>query len=224
MSIALAGPAVSIASTVFSYFSPSKSPFYGVIAFGTISIMLSCHRLDNFLWWAVSVPIWLVLTTAWLLSLRDKPIFESGQYEEQLRFARSFSISSALLAIVFTAETVKVELPAFWGSYVACFSQVLVFLLYAWARSTSEEPGEGFNYVQFALITTTFLVGASYGLIEYVKSLPSDSGKGSLEIALQYLYSALGLYLLWAACIVRWARHLVTLIHVEIPGPSVKIP
>jgi len=165
--------------------------------------------------------IWLVLAVAWLLSFQDKPRFEAGQHEEQLRFARSFSISSALLAMVLTAREVDQNLPAFWANYVACFLQVLIFLLYAWARSATEESGAAMNFVQFALITATFLVGASFGLTEYVQKLPKHGPDSkSSTVAFQYLYSAIGLYVLWAACIVRWAKHLMTLIRVEIPQPA----
>ena len=61
MSIALADPAISISNTILSYFNPSKSPFYGVIAFGTTALILSCREIKSTLWWAVAVPIWLVL-------------------------------------------------------------------------------------------------------------------------------------------------------------------
>ncbi|WP_426343086.1 hypothetical protein ACN9MU_16560 [Pseudoduganella sp. R-32] len=221
MSLAFAGPAASFANTVFSYFSPSKSPFYGVIAFGTAGLMLSCEEIDKALWWPISIPILGVLAVAYLLSLRDRPIFEESQHEDQLRFARSFSISSALLAMVLTARSVDKELTAFWGNYVACFTQILVFLLYAWARSATEESRTFINFVQFALITTTFLVGASFGLTEYVVHLPKpDQENKSSVVAFQYLYSAIGLYCLWGACIVRWLKHLVSLIHVEIPQPT----
>ncbi len=221
MSMAIAGPAASIANTIFSYFSPSKSPFYAVIAFGTVALLLSCEKIDSALWLPVAIPIWLVLAVAWLLSFQDRPSFEAGQHEEQLRFARSFSISSALLAIVLTARAVDQDLPSFWGNYVACFLQVLIFLLYAWARSATEESAAAMNFVQFALITTTFLVGASFGLTEYVQHLPKpDRDANSSIVAFQYLCSAISLYALWAACIVRWSKHLATLIRVEIPQPA----
>jgi hypothetical protein len=216
--MAIAGPAASIANTIFSYFSPSKSPFYAVIAFGTVALLLASEQIESTLWWPVSIPIWLVLAVAWRLSFQDRPLFETGQHEEQLRFARSFSISSALLAIVLTGRTVDQYLPAFWGSYLACFLQVLIFLLYAWARSDTDEPGEGTNFVQFALITTTFLVGASFGLTKYVENLPAPGQDGTpTTVALQYLYTAIGLYVLWAACIFRWFKHLRTLITVDRP-------
>jgi hypothetical protein len=218
MSMAFAGPTVSVATTIFSYFRPSKSPFYGVIAFGTAALILSCERIDGPLWWAVSTPIWCVLALALLLSFQNKPLFDEGQYEEQLRFARSFGISSALLSMVLTARAVQPNLPAFWGSYLACLLQVVVFLLYTWARSATEEHRETLNFVQFSLITMTLLVGASYALTEYVENLPKPGkDNANVEIAYRYLASAVGLYLLWASCVVRWIMHLGSLIKVEIP-------
>jgi hypothetical protein len=219
MSFAFAGPTVSVASTIFSYFSPSKSPFYGVIAFGTVALILSCERIEPALWWAIAVPVWAVLAFALRLSLQHRASFEEGQYAEQLRFARSFGISSGLLALVLTARVVDQDLPAFWGNYAVCLVQVVVFLLYTWARSLTEESADALNFVQFALITITLLVGASYGLAQYVEHLPPP-GKtgGDAEVAFRYLWSAIGLYLLWASCIVRWTRHLSSLIKVEIPS------
>lgn len=218
MSMAFVGPAASITNTIFSYFSPSKSPFYAVIVFGTVALILSCENIDSTLWWSVALPVWLVLAVAWRLSFQDRPVFETGQHEEQLRFARSFSISSALLALVLTARTVDQYLPAFWGNYLACFVQAFIFLLYAWARSATEESGVATNFVQFALITTTFLVGAAFGLTKYVENLPHPGQEDVVSaVAFQYLYSAMALYVLWVACIFRWLKHLMTLIRVEIP-------
>ncbi|ACT50719.1 hypothetical protein [Methylovorus glucosotrophus] len=219
MCLTTVGPAASVANTVFSHFNPSKSPFYGVVAFGTVALILSCEGINSQFWWAISLPVWGVLALALMLSLKDRSVFESGQHEEQLRFARSFSISGALLALVLTAREVNQEAAAFWSNYVVCFSQVVIFLVYTWARSRSEEAATSFNFVQFALITTTFLVGASYGLAQYVQHLPNPDEGGShvSHEYLRYLCAATGLYILWVACIVRWAKHLISLITINIP-------
>jgi hypothetical protein len=217
MSIALAGPAISISNTILSYFNPSKSPFYGVIAFGTTSLIMSCQEIESSLWWAVAIPIWLVLAIAFLLSLNDRHVFEPGQHEDQLRFARSFCISSALLAVVLTARQVDQNLSMFWTSYAFCFVQVLVFLLYAWARSRTEEP-VAMNFVQFALITCSLLIGASYALGSYAIAMEeTDADAAVAGNALEFLYAATGLYALWSLCIIRWIRHLLTLIVIQIP-------
>lgn len=87
MSFAFAGSATSFATTILSYFSPSKSPFYSVIAFGTISIILSCTQIRTDYWYWISIPIFAVLTLCTILSLTDRTVFENEQGEDQLRFA-----------------------------------------------------------------------------------------------------------------------------------------
>lgn len=211
MSLALAGPATSFASTIFSYFNPARSPFYGVIAFGTSALILSAERIERMPWLLVAVPVYLVLFLSLALSLKYRPSFEKGQGEDQLTFARSFAISSALIAFVMTARSSDGNDLAFWTNFVVCLSQIVVFLAYAWARSQSTEEQAQFNFVQFALISITFLVGASYSNISYA-DLGENPG------ARRYLVVAAGLYFLWFISLLRWIKHLATLIRVEIPA------
>lgn len=223
--MSVVGSSVSIASTIFTYFSPSKSPFYAVIAFGAAALVLSCQKIGHEYWWWIAIPIYVVLILAFVLSRSDRPTFEKGQHEEQLRFARSFGISSALLALVLTARAVDKDAMSFWLNYGTCLAQTALFLVYAWTRSLTEEDGEGTNFVQFALITTTFLVGASYSISEYVGAIPKAETNTTQPVkigdtAIQYLIVALGLYLLWLASMILWARHLASLIRVEIPHPE----
>lgn len=222
--MSIVGSSVSIASTIFSYFSPSKSPFYGVIAFGAMALILSCQEISPDHWWWVAAPIYVVLIIAFLMSLTDKPAFEKGQHEEQLRFARSFGISSALLALVLTARSVGNDNMSFWLNYTTCLAQTALFLLYAWARSLTEEDGEGTNFVQFALITITFLVGASYSIAKYAAILETVSDDpqniGLKDTVFQYRAVALGFYFLWFCSMALWAKHLASLIRVEIPKPN----
>jgi hypothetical protein len=214
MSLAFAGPATSFATTILSYFSPAKSPFYSVIAFGTVALILTCEKIETVSWIWVSVPIFSVLALSAVLSFANRSNFEEGQGEEQLRFARSFSISSALLTFVITARaTEQVEL-AFWVNYDACLAQIVVFLLYTWARSDTFEEQHELNFVQFALITATFLIGASYASAEYSAGLIS---KPMNPAANRYLIVAAGLYLLWFSLLIFWIKHLRTLIRVSIP-------
>lgn len=210
---AMLGSAVPIGNAILAHFNPAKSPFYGVIAFGTAALLLTCQGIAPAHWQAVSVPIWCVLAIAWSLSLNDAHTFEPGQHEDQLRFARSLSISGALLALVLTARAVDAQPMAFWLNYIACFFQVLVFLLYTWARSRRCEDCSGMNFVQFALITTTFLVGASYGLSKYASLLAEDTPVSTDE-AFRFLSAAISLYALWALCVLRWCKHLFTLVRI----------
>lgn len=222
--MAFAGPATSFATTILSYFSPAKSPFYGIIAFGTIALILSANRIDKMPWLSVAVPIYCVLLLSLRLSQRVKPNFDAGQGEDQLMFARSFATSSALLAFVLTARSVQGNDLAFWTNYVACLVQVLIFLAYAWARSQSTEEQSQINFVQFALISITFLVGASYSNTEYAAAMEiaekNVEGSNVVSIADRYFVITAGLYLLWLLSMIRWIRHLTKLIRVEIPKES----
>lgn len=208
------GPALSFATTILSYFSPSKSPFYSVVAFGTIALILSCAEIAQVRWPPVAIPVFLVLALSAVLSFKSRPNFDAGQGEEQLRFARSFSISSALLAFVVTARSVDEIDSMFWLSYFACLSQIVVFLAYTWARSQTQEEQSAINFVQFALITGTFLIGASYASVQYAIFVPEDS---PAYFRNQYFVVAWMLYFLWLCCMLYWLYHLSRLIKVDIP-------
>ena len=224
MSMALAGPATSFATTILSYFSPAKSPFYGVIAFGTVALILSADKIDKMPWLAVAIPIYVVLMLSLALSHKCRPSFKRGEGEDQLTFARSFAISSALLSFVFTARSVQNSEVAYWANYVACLAQVVVFLAYVWARSVSIEEQSQFNFVQFALISIAFLVGASYSSTQYAASL-GDVERPDDPTGQNYLLVSAGLYALWAISLGWWVKHLAKIIRVEIPkAPSEAAP
>ena len=213
--VGLAGSATSFATTIMSYFSPSKSPFYSVIAFGTVALLLSCEKIEAISWLFVSVPIVAVLALSAVLSFKNRAVFQGGEGEEQLRFARSFSISSGLLTFVLTARATGPIPLAFWVNYGACLVQIIVFLLYAWARSETLEAQEDLNFVQFALITATFLIGASYGNAQYATVFTAKTAVA--DLANHYFIASACLYLLWLCLLLIWVKHLTTLIKVNIP-------
>ena len=139
MSSVFAGPAVSFVNTVLTYFSPAKSPFYSIIAFGTVALVLTCRGIEESLWLWVAIPVFMVLILSTYLSFIDPPNIKKTEHEEQLKFARSFSISIALVFFVLTAQMTDKDEVGFWVSYAASVSQILVFLLYTWARSRSQK-------------------------------------------------------------------------------------
>lgn len=169
---------------------------------------MSCLQL-------VALPVYLVLAILLRLSLVHQPTFPE-QREDPLRFARSFSLSSALLAFVLTARATDENDLAFWANCSACLAQIAVFLAYTWARSKTIEEQTTFNYVQFALIYATFLIGASYANVEYA-SYPVSGLEQTDPHALRHLSVAVGLYFMWLVCLMRWDRHLSTLIRVAFP-------
>lgn len=210
---------VSIVSTIFSYFSPAKSPFYAVIAFGTTSLVFACYKLSPFGWWLIYIPLAFVLCIALKLSLKDRAVFSDTESSEQIRFARSFSVSVAMLALVYTAREVDGHDIQFFTSYAVCILQIIVFLLYTWARSHIEESIDGENFVQICLITSTFLIGASYANTEYVGCLARYADEPNIEtLCKKFFIVSFTLYAMWMACIIFWIRHLASLIKIHIPG------
>lgn len=212
---ALAGPVTSIATSIIANFSPAKSPFYGVVTFGTVALCLAAAGFDRKPWLALAIPVYAVIVTCVWLATQSRPELGEEEAENQLKFARSLSLSSGLLALVFTARMSVDNDLAFWISYGACMAQVVIFLTYMWARSKSKEKHVNFNFVQFTLITTALLGGASYCNTQYAMNfVPEVMGGG--ESAERYFVAGAGLYSLWLVCLLRWIRHVRKLI--MIPG------
>lgn len=220
-----AGTGMSIMTTIIGYFHPSKSPFYGIIAIGTIALALSCNSLDKVSWYFVSIPIYLVLFISLMMAFLNTPSSTHENVPDQLRFARSFSVSSALLCLVLTAMKVDENTTAFILTYVVCLIQIITFLLYTYARSKKEETQTNLNYVQLALITTTFLIGASYCIVHLEQRTVILDKPENYEILRwfmkpEYREAAIGLYLLWSICIIYWINYLRKIIKLSISIPS----
>lgn len=189
--------ALPIVTTVFSYFSPTKSPYYAVISFGTAGLVLA-REINETNWLIIFLPIYLTLLVSAILSLRSRPEFTSEEYNNQLRFARSFGISSAILCLVFTGLRVEsfddqgefVNRWFFWSGYFVSLAQIVVFLLYIFIYHNYNARQTGRNFIQMTLVTSSFLIGATYTVTErFDPETP------------QHLVTLLGLYALWAICI-----------------------
>ena len=77
--------AAAIATTVFSYFSPTKSPFYTVIAFGAVALILSIEiNADYSL--LIFIPICVVLLVTTFLSFRSTSDITATEYNNQIKF------------------------------------------------------------------------------------------------------------------------------------------
>lgn len=214
---------LSIASVAFRYFSPSTSPFYLVAASGSIALILTCNedlRLPQ--WYYVVAPIFLILLLVVMLAFKSRSPFETEETDRQLRFARSFGVSSALLCLVSAALSVdKDELQKyFWLSYGVTLIQALVFVVYTWARSRTKESGD-FNYVQLALMTSAFLITGTVCICRLGNLLgPLEPGGVDANVGeLWYRYQIiLGCaYTLWGLCLGFWVNHLRKLITITIP-------
>lgn len=206
------GATLSFAQVVLQYFSPSRSPYYGIVAASATTLVLSCTGISgNVAWWEVTVPAAVVLVVCLALSFASRASFSNEEHEEQLRFVRAFSISAALLWMVFVVRNVENDRVAFYFGYFTCVIQALTFLLYAVARNYSVESYRQINLVQLALITTALLSAASAALIQRATTDPSSAE------SVRYWLVARGLYAVWGVCIVYWVRHLARLIHISVP-------
>lgn len=192
----------SIATTVFSYFSPTKSPYYAVIAFGTGALVMT-RKVPDVNWAITFWPVVLVLAASTLLSFLSRPAFTSTEYNNQLKFARSFGISSAVLCLVWVSNSVSPHKfagpPAgvenywyYWVVYGMAIVQMVIFLAYIFIFHNYDARQKGINFIQLSLVISTLLIGASYAVSIY-------SSRGAHDyagvIALAALWSACALYL-----------------------------
>ncbi|MBL4766505.1 MAG: hypothetical protein JKY94_02120 [Rhodobacteraceae bacterium] len=197
----------SIATTVFAYFSPTKSPYYAVIAFGTGAlIMVRRVPLEN---WAITFwPVVLVVAAATLLALLSRSEFTSEEYNDQLKFARSFGISSAIICLVWVSLTVDPIQSStqqggtenywyFWVVYAMAIAQMVVFLAYIFIFHNYDARQSGRNFVQLSLIISTLLIGTSYAVSTFSGRRPHD-WEGVIALAALWGLCAinLGIYLL----------------------------
>jgi hypothetical protein len=212
MALAAVGSVASFASTVWNYFSPSRSPFYSTIVAGSVAMVLSCDNIEGKRWYQVAVPIFAVLGVSLLLSNENKA--RANEQKDQLTFGRSLCISSAILTLVIVSGEVKDQTFSFDMNYGTCLTQICVFVIYVWARNKAPLETSDSNFVQLALVTTTFLVTGGWALAQYATNL-KDS-----VLARHYLIVAMGLYGLWFICTCLWIRHLATLITVGRPDSN----
>jgi hypothetical protein len=205
MATAVIGTGFSFGKAVLDYFSPSKSPHYSVIVAGSVALVLSCEGIPQPRWWLVAIPVFLVVAVSLALSFENKAPKEG--HKDQLLFARSLSVSGALLSLVLTEKEVGSLAWAFFSTYASCLAQLVAFLFYIWFRNIDPEEGKDFNFVQLALETTTLLAVASW-------SAAAQKGISDPDTLLRYRLVQIGLLILWAACITYWFRHLTGLVRI----------
>jgi hypothetical protein len=217
MALSLAGPAVSFTNAVLSYFSPSKSPFYSIVAFGCAAGLLTGSQVSDQYWLFLVIPIVAAIGVSLGLALRMASFSTPEEHEEQARFARSLSISSALLILALVARSVDQVAWVFWMLYAACISQVLTFFLYVIVRSRSRDPSGQMNFVQFALITTTLLSAGSIALHQYVDCKADEE---MIVYANNFKTWAFLFYGFWFICICKWLSYIVPLFSIPHDPPA----
>lgn len=195
--------ATALAATIFSYFSPTKSPFYTVISFGALGLVLAVEVEANFD--LVFVPICAVLLVSTLLSFRNAPNFSAEEYNNQIKFARSFGISAAILCLVFLAREVEPIAPDgggdprnhwwFWAGYATGLTQAAIFLLYIFIYHNYDSRQRGVNVIQMSLIISTYLIAATYVSVEHYRDI-EESAPNRVLIALYVYWGLCALFML----------------------------
>jgi hypothetical protein len=196
---------LSYSETVLRYFNPSRSPFYGIIAVGVISVDIvnssTLHIVDS-RWTVVNAVLFAVISISVRFSLASRTEMSKAEYTDQLYFARSICVSAALISVAYFFDVYKDNV-RFYIVLAGSAMQVITFLIYIWANPVGPGEMKDTNLVQLGLITTTLLVGAYF----VMKELPgTDSTAGNWPSALEANLPAIGLFFLWLCCLRVWWR------------------
>ena len=225
---------ISGVASIIDYFRPSKSPYLLVIVAGIGGIVLLCSeyfvRSGRFYWIAIPIYIVLILLThySWRSVDSDWQDQKTSEAEGQLKFSRAVCIICGMGCLVFAAfhEVDEIE---FIVIYLTSLFQIAVFVVYAAARLRIEEPTTSTNYFQMALVTSAFLIGATYCIYkaapsEHISSMENATARFvqemdtmySLDANREYLISAIVFYACWAWCQGFWLKRLRDIIHISI--------
>jgi hypothetical protein len=205
-------------STVFTYFNPTRSPYYTIGLAACAGIFYSCDVTRGSLWPWLFVPAYLVAALTLLLSIDSRNNLTKAEHEDQLRFARSACISVAVLALTFAGRAIaggdsnkalsSNEMLDFKLNIVTCCIQIFVFLVYNWALNKQDLPTADRNYVQITLLTSAFLADTSLNM--------AYANEGDATVAGHHQTAAYALGALWVLCIVFWVTKLVKLRIIQI--------
>ena len=171
----------------------TRSPYFLVVLFGVTGLILlniefgkltndsdSKHLVNSFYWYVLALPIAVLLVVLTNFTLKQKASKvvnkEREKTEGQLKFSLSLCISSAVLCLVFEGiDLIKNESnELFLFLYFACIYQFIVFMFYAPAKLDQDKFEEFSNHSQFALVTASYLVGATI-CMSFINLLDSDS-------------------------------------------------
>lgn len=212
--------AIESANTIFTYFSPAKSPYYSIGLASCVGLFYACDVPDRGMWLWVSAPIFLVAFLTFLLSIDSKNNLTEAEHAEQLRFARSGCISVAVLALSFAGRDIALAKGAgqalnFKITVSICCIQIALFLIYNWALNRRDLPAAGRNYVQVTLLTSAFLADTCANLAYATHGTDPDAG-----VAKYHQTTAYALGALWLLCVVFWILVLARLRVITIQRPK----
>jgi hypothetical protein len=103
------GASVESVSTVFTYFNPTKSPYYTIGLAACVGLFWACDVADYQLWRWLFLPGFLVATLTLALSIDSRNTLTREEHADQLRFARSTCISVAVIALSFGGRAIWIQ-------------------------------------------------------------------------------------------------------------------
>jgi uncharacterized membrane protein len=210
---------IESANTIFTYFSPAKSPYYSIGLASCVGLFYACDIPVRGMWLWVSVPVFLVTFLTLLLSIDSKNNLTEAEHAEQLRFSRSTCISVAVLALSFGGKDIASkgasQMFNFTVTVSICCIQIAIFLIFNWALNKRDLPTVDRNYVQITLLTSAFLGDTCVNLAYATHAGDADSG-----VTKYHQDTAYALGTLWAFCIVFWIVTLVRLRVITIQRPG----
>jgi hypothetical protein len=206
------GEIESAGSSLLNYFSPTRSPYYTVAVAACFALAWVAEVEDKGQWLYLAIPAFAVALMTLFLSFDAKNVLSEVEHAEQLRFARSTSISAAVVSLSIAGRSItEGNGRFFYWTFGCCFVQVLVFVAFCWALNKEGAlPGSERNYVQLTLLTSAFLVDTCVNL-----ALASVDAK--TEAPKHHMWTAIGLGILWGLCAIFWVVKLSQIIQVQRP-------
>lgn len=219
---------ISGVASVLDYFRPSKSPYLLVIVAGIGGVLFACSPfIKEQRFFFIAVPIYVVLMIlthySWISVDSEWEDQKKSEFEGQLKFSRAVCIICGVGCLVFSANN-EITDDGFILIYMTSMFQVIVFVIYAAARVKVEEPATSVNYFQMALVTSAFLIGATYCVFEWTETreLPPtmedevQTESRTLPQHQKYILSALVFYMYWGWCQIFWLKRLAIIIDITI--------
>lgn len=213
---ALAHGTLPVVSNLVNYFSPTRSPYYTVALAACFALAWVCDVTRHGLWLMLAVPAFLVAVMSLWLSFDAKNVLTEADHAEQLRFARSTSISAAVLALAMAGKNIAQPGSAepiliyFYWVFGCCLLQILLFVFFSWALNKEGRlSGANRNYVQLTLLTSAFLVDTCI-------NLALAAGEKD-ETTQHHAWTASALGVLWGFCVVGWFAKLFRIVKVVRP-------
>ena len=201
-------PIISSINTLFTYFSPSRSPYYIVFGVGVFALIYA-YKISNEDIWSSIFTIFLITLSGTLIlvlsSKIDNEKLADIEYFNQLKFARSIGIAIALISLVIVGEKLDDDKDTFQILLIYSLIQIAIFFTYSILSTLFDkcEIQSGFNFLQLSHITIVLFVGLSISIyLSQKSSVDSERIVNGTNL----------LRTLWTICMIRWLIHIISLI------------